>query len=124
MSQIELLIEFAFTWEIYLILYVGIGMVSAFMILIMLIYHYIFTRSRPRPKLIFYDFIKEGYPSIIIGFSIALAPMLVVELLNEIIMAGYVLTKNVRFNKNCVDTDTTDSCVHTIFDYMKLTGFN
>lgn len=95
-------------------------MLSLVMIAVMQIYHYILTLIRPRPKFIFFDFLKEGFPSIIKGFCLGMIPMFIIEILNEIIMTGYIFTKSIQFNKDCVDDDTTDDCIHTLFDYIKL----
>jgi hypothetical protein len=44
MTHTELIVSFAFSWEIYLLLYLGIGFFASIIVLIFHIYHMIFFR--------------------------------------------------------------------------------
>lgn len=113
MSQIELVVEFALPWEVYIIIYLIICVASVFMILIMLIYHYILSRERPRPPLRFWKFIQYGYPKIVLGMLLSLIPIYVIQILNEIIMLHQF--QSVSINSDIVCTQKKNEDCYSVF---------
>ncbi|KRX09053.1 hypothetical protein PPERSA_01940 [Pseudocohnilembus persalinus] len=104
MSQSDLINSFAIQWEVYLLLYSGIGIFSIFIYAIMLFYHYIFNRYKnPRIKLAFIPFLAPIYTSLLQGIVIAFFPIGIIIILNAILMTGTFM--DIKIFDGCENED-------------------
>jgi hypothetical protein len=117
LSHTELTIAFAFEWHFYLVLYLMIGALSIFIVIIFLLYHRLVTRGKTA-GFKFFSNLKLMLPPAASGVLIAMFPLILVNLFIAIFMTGKVLNYQTRLFP--WDSTVEDKeCPFSIFDFMK-----
>lgn len=97
-SHTDLLIQFAISWTVYLIIYVGIGCMSVFMVSIFFAYNYIFSYLMFRyigkktcPTFYFKKYFFLSYPPILKGTLLAVSAISIYITILGILFSGHIL---------------------------------
>lgn len=117
LSHTDLTIAFAFKWHFYLVLYLVIGTLSILIIVIFLCYHRIMIRG----KFIgfkFFSNLKLMLPPAAYGVSIAMFPLVVINLFIAVFMIGRVLKNSFKLFPCDSSVDDVD-CPFSLFDWLK-----
>ncbi|EGR27358.1 hypothetical protein IMG5_197430, partial [Ichthyophthirius multifiliis] len=118
MTQSELIIAFTLGWYVYLVLYLIIGILMVFNVFVFVLYHYIFSRRRPRPKIKFIQCIKPFYTQAFIGVYLTLFPVGFILILNGIFMSGSIFDLNTSFF-NCEETESESKIEFYKYQYKQ-----
>ena len=114
-SHTDLVISFAFEWYVYMILYIGIGIISIFVMLFALGYHYTFSRIRSKVAFKFRSYFKVTLPSAFFGVLLGLVPSVIILSLISTIMTGKIFIFSLY---SCGVEET--NCIVSPFDHYRL----
>jgi hypothetical protein len=121
LSHQDLTINFAFTSEFYILLYIIVNTISVAMTFVFVFYHR--CAGRPplnRPKFAtfkFMSYLTLTYKPAFYGTLLGLAPILMGNLLISILISGHLMSiKTPVFS--CYDPNGDTACPYTIFDMI------
>jgi hypothetical protein len=117
LSHTDLTIAFAFEWHFYLVLYLLIGTLSVFIMIIFLLYHRIVARGNVA-KFKFWSTLKLTIPPAMYGISIAIAPVFFINLFIAVLMVGQILENKTRLRECSADIEDNE-CPFSLFDPIK-----
>lgn len=121
MTHRELTIAFAFGWHFYFVLYLLVGVLSLVAMVAFLLYHRIVARPQdgaPVAPFKFWSFLALTMPPAAEGTGLALAPVIVADLLIAALITGGVFGADTRLFQ-CAAAEGDVACPLTIFDVVK-----
>ncbi|KRX10917.1 hypothetical protein PPERSA_12041 [Pseudocohnilembus persalinus] len=117
MTHSELVIAFALKLPVYFILFVSTAAFSIMEAVIFFMYHWVVNRIRPKPKFLFWIYIKPLYLDQLIGFILVVIPIAVIFTIMSIVQIGSLADIELNLFGDCQDTES-DYCKKSIFDFF------
>ena len=121
LSHQDLTINFAFTSEFYILLYIIVNMISIIVTAVFVYYHRLVGRPPlNRPKFAtfkFMSYLTITYKPAFYGTLLGLAPIVMGNLLITILISGHLMSIPTHLF-SCDDPAGDSACVYTLFDMI------
>lgn len=126
LSHKDLTINFAFGWDFYVVLYLIVGMIAVFDVLIFMIYHRLIIRPPPGKQLAMFKFgsyIILTIPPALYGILLAMIPVMAGNFFISAFIVAHVFQQDMSLYA-CDDPGGASACMKTLFDNIKDDPYN